>query len=93
MKINTDDKIMLGFTLFLVFLFSIVVGAYENRVSQYKSIARFYYNRDVMNKAQKGICSDTPQIDDAKIIKTLDITGHRQIDKDIDWVKSEFLNN
>jgi hypothetical protein len=93
MKLNTDDKIMLGFTLFLVFLFSIVVGAYENRVSQYKSIARFYYNRDVMNKSQKGICSDTPQIDDAKIIKTLDIIGHRQIDKDIDWVKSEFFQD
>jgi len=93
MKLNTDDKIMFGFTLFLVFLFSIVVGAYENRISQYKSMARFYYHRDVLNEAQKGICSDTPQIDDARIIKALDITGHKQIDKDKDWMKTEFFNN
>ena len=93
MKLSTDDKLLLSFMLFLVFVFSIVVGAYENRVNRYKSMARFYYHRDVLHEAQKGMCSDTPQIDDARIIMALDITGHKQIDKDKDWMKSEYFKD
>ena len=93
MKLNTDDKLMLAWMLFLVFAMALLVGAYENRISQYKSMARFYYHRDVLNEAQKGICSDTPQIDDARIIKALDITGHKQIDKDKDWMKTEYFKD
>ena len=93
MKLNTDDKLMLAWMLFLVFAMALLVGAYENRISRYKSIARFYYHRDVLHEAQKGICSDTPQIDDAKMLKELDLEGHKQIQKDINWVESEYFKD
>jgi hypothetical protein len=93
MKLDSNDKLFLGYFLVLFGTIIIMMCAWNNEVNKYKAIARFYYHRDVMHEAQKGICSDTPQIDDAKVIKALDITGHRQIQKDIDWVKSEFFNN
>lgn len=93
MKLDSTDKLMLFWCLFLVFGISLIVGAYENRVSRYKSIARFYYHRDVLHEAEKGICSDTPQIDDAKMLKELDVEGHRQIQKDINWVQSEYFKD
>jgi hypothetical protein len=93
MKLDFTDKLILGYFLAFMGMIVLLLSAWNNEVNKYKAIARFYYHRDVMHEAQKGICSDTPQIDDAKIIKALDITGHRQIQKDMDWVKSEFFNN
>lgn len=93
MKLDSTDKLLLFWSLCLVVGMSLIVYAYENRVSHYKSIARYYYHRDVLHEAQKGICSDTPQIDDAKMLKELDVEGHRQIQQDINWVESEYFKD
>ena len=93
MKLDTNDKVMIGISLAILASFVMVMGAWAFEVDKYKAIARYYYHRNVLNEAQKGTCSDTPQIDDAKIIKDLEIEGHRQIQQDIQWMDSEYFHN